>query len=331
MEEKSTQKDGSRKLRISKTLILGVVLLIAAVVTISYVAYKAATKDEDEKSRYEALKESRNVEDYEDFLEDFPKSRYNRDVKARLERVKVEVKEWEKIKNSSNPNDFRLFQQRFNDACFAGLVEGKLDSLDWIVAKKENSNRSYKIYIDQHPKGKHIKEIPAEMHLTQQNYINENNNAFDFENVIYLFFQNLENRNIAAMKQYVAEDMTDFLGKPNLKKDNLESALGGLLPANTDSCGVKLDNFSPIEKMDSIYSVKFTMEELLADTRGGIKYVDYDVDCKLNGNLEIVSMILSNKKEEIIALPGNKPKNKNNALDQKIPRTNNKQNKSITR
>ena len=324
-ENGQTPKEaGNKKKRISKTLIIGVVLLLAAIIAITYIAYKASTRDEDEKTRYEALKNSRNVEDYEDFLDDFPKSRHNREVSSRLEQVKVEVKEWESIQNSSNPNDFRAFQNRFNDACFADLVEGKLDSLDWMVAKKENSNRSYKAYLDQHPKGKHIKDIPEEMKLAQQNFIKENNTAFDFENVIYLFFTNLENRNVAAMKQYVAEEMTDFMGRTTLKREDLESAMGGVLPSKSDSCGVKIDNFSPIEKIDDNYNLKFTIEQFLADNYGGMKYVDYDADCKMNANLEIVSLQLTKKKEEIIAKAGNKPvrKDDNAALNGKQKRPN---------
>ncbi len=314
-----SQQVKNKKKRISKTFILGVVLLLTAIIAISYITYKSSTRDEDEKSRYDALKNSRNVEDYEDFLEDFPKSRHSREVSARLEQVKVEVKEWESIKNSSNPNDFRAFQNRFNDACFADLVEAKLDSLDWIVAKKENTNRSYKTYLDQHPKGKHKKEIPEEMKLAQQNFIKENNTAFDYENVIYLFFQNLENRNVAAMKQYVAEEMTDFLGRTTLKRDDLEGGMAGILPSKSDSCGIKIDNFSPIEKIDDNYNLKFTIEQFLADNYGGMKYVDYDADCKMNTNLEIVSLQLNKKKEQIIAKAGNKPirKDDNTALNGK--------------
>lgn len=104
---------------------------------------------------YDALADSYDSQDYQAFLDRFPDSVYVPEVRRRMQRLQTMESEWYSIKNSSNANAFVRFKNRFPNPLYDRLCDEKIDSLDWIAAREDNTWNAYDVYMKKHPSGQY--------------------------------------------------------------------------------------------------------------------------------------------------------------------------------
>lgn len=130
------------------------VVLIVGFGGYSYLNHKSQTDNME--TEYQNLEKDNNTADYEAFLEKYPQSQYTKEVRNRLDHLKLIQNQWTEISMSSSRNDFASFMQQFPNSQYESACKVKIDSLDWIDASSENTPDAYQRYLTMHPDGKYV-------------------------------------------------------------------------------------------------------------------------------------------------------------------------------
>lgn len=146
-------------------------LLLIAGGFVGYYYYAQNEKAKKEELMYAVLmQENYNLRDYEDFVREFPNSKYRQDVEKRLEELQDMYDEWNLIKNTPNVNALKNFCNKYNspncELYFLALEE--IDKLDWKFAKERNTIDAYTTYINEHPEGKWVIQAESERDSLQK-------------------------------------------------------------------------------------------------------------------------------------------------------------------
>ena len=85
--------------------ILVVGIILAAIVGLGAVYYFYQSSQSEDKA-YVLLEGNENVQDYEDYLKNYPNGPHAEEVRQRLEELKTMYADWTRIQNSEYPTDF---------------------------------------------------------------------------------------------------------------------------------------------------------------------------------------------------------------------------------
>ena len=135
------------------------VILILLLITggaVGYYYYTQHEKAKKEKLMYDVLTEDNyNRRDYEDFIREFPDSKYRGDVEQKLEKLQEMYDDWDRVKNSQNVSALKSFCEKYplpNSELYTLALE-EIDKLDWKFAKTRNTIEAYDHYLNIHPEG----------------------------------------------------------------------------------------------------------------------------------------------------------------------------------
>jgi hypothetical protein len=149
--------------------ILLILVAIGAGVSIHY--YNEKRNAEKEEKMYAVLSEDNyNQRDYEDFIREFPESKYLEDVKKRLEELEILYADWEEVKGTHNVEELKVFCNKYNaPTCeFYHNALERIDQLDWKSARKEHTIEGYDRYMREHPEGNWALEAATEKDRLQK-------------------------------------------------------------------------------------------------------------------------------------------------------------------
>ena len=120
----------------------------------------------EEEAQYETLMDNFSIADAETFLLKYPDNEHQKDIRDNIALYQRYEQEWAKIVTSTNVDDFAMFRSKFPNSPFDQRAYDKIDSLDWIYAKRSDTEGALQKYLDLHPDGKY-----AEMAREQKQYI----------------------------------------------------------------------------------------------------------------------------------------------------------------
>lgn len=130
-------------------VIIALCILIPALVVGGFYFYD--NKQKTEKQAYALLNNNENVEDYENYLKQFPNSAHADEVRDRLKQLRTMYADWQRIANSGYASDFERFSQNYPQSQLVKQCELKIDSLDWETAKKINTPDAISDYLENTP------------------------------------------------------------------------------------------------------------------------------------------------------------------------------------
>lgn len=117
-----------------------------------------------------------SVSDLEEFMSQNPESKFEAEANSLLAALssksktptaqtdlKSDVKDWDKMSNSINPQDFISFINNYPDSEYLPAARNRLDSLSWIKVKEDNKVRGYHIYLESFPNGAFREEAEKEL------------------------------------------------------------------------------------------------------------------------------------------------------------------------
>ena len=143
-----------------RNLLISVFAFLALIIgVLYYLDYRA--ERQREQHAYELLQDCSNPAFYEDFIIRFPKSKYIDEVREQYRVVAAQQNEWLKLIENGTRDDLLQFVRLHPTSPYVKVANNRIDSLDWVEARKLHTLDAVSHYMVSHPNGYYIDQ--AEM------------------------------------------------------------------------------------------------------------------------------------------------------------------------
>ena len=275
--------------------ILVVGIILAAIVGLGAVYYFYQSSQSEDKA-YVMLEGNENVQDYEDYLKNYPNGPHAEEVRQRLEELKTMYADWTRIQNSEYATDFERFKESHPTSTLVKQADLKIDSLDWVTAQKLNTPEAIEEYLDKHPEGRYIAEAGIAQNELANTQVSEAERQGISES-LNGFFQAFANNDEASLFTYITPTMTQFLSKRNATKADVGNIVKNTYSEDIENCSFVLNNDYQITKSVSsdgkvAYKVSFSVDQHIQRSGEGKTFGSYTANATLTGDLKISALTL---------------------------------------
>lgn len=246
---------------------------------------------------YATLEGNYEIEDYEDFLEQFPDSKYAEDVKRRLESIKAMDSEWARISTEDTRRGYLDFKDRYS-VCekYVHLCDLKIDSLDWVDAQKAGTEEAINRYIQMHPEGRFLSEASIAQGSIKDAKVDEME-SMAIEETIEGFLDAFAKNNEEGICSYITPTMNVFLSKKNATKADVVKIIQKMFNEHIKSCTFNSNNDYQITKVPgasgTTYKVKFSIDQHIVRDNSGKTFGSYTANAELNSNFRLTSLTMT--------------------------------------
>jgi len=194
---------------------------------------ESPTSEDKEIEAYAYAMSSSDKSVLQSYLDTYPEaSQAHRDsITAHLERLKNNDQEWNNALVSGTKSALEEYLSKHPDTPHKSEIYEKFDSLDWNVAKVKNTADAYKEYISAHADGKHTEEAEDAMKKLKSKEIQPEEKTM-ISGLFNRFFQSINTRNEASLKNTCEETLTSFLGKSQASKNDVVTFMEKLYKAD---------------------------------------------------------------------------------------------------
>ena len=275
--------------------ILVVGIILAAIVGLGAVYYFYQSSQSEDKA-YVMLEGNENVQDYEDYLKNFPNGPHAEEVRQRLEELKTMYADWTRIQNSEYATDFERFKESHPTSTLVKQADMKIDSLDWVTAQKLNTPEAMEEYLDKHPEGRYISEAGIAQNELANTQVSDAERQGISES-LNGFFQAFANNDEASLFTYITPTMTQFLSKRNATKADVGNIVKNTYSEDIENCSFVLNNDYQITKSVSsdgkmTYKVSFSVDQHIQRSGEGKTFGSYTANATLTGDLKLSALTL---------------------------------------
>lgn len=275
--------------------ILVVGIILAAIVGLGATYYFYQSSQSEDKA-YVMLEGNENVQDYEDYLKNFPNGPHAEEVRQRLEELKTMYADWTRIQNSEYATDFERFKESHPTSTLVKQADMKIDSLDWVTAQKLNTPEAIEEYLDKHPEGRYISEAGIAQNELANTQVSDAERQGISES-LNGFFQAFANNDESSLFTYITPTMTQFLSKRNATKADVGNIVKNTYSEDIENCSFVLNNDYQITKSVSsdgkvAYKVSFSVDQHIQRSGEGKTFGSYTANATLTGDLKISALTL---------------------------------------
>lgn len=275
--------------------ILVVGIILAAIVGLGAVYYFYQSSQSEDKA-YVMLEGNENVQDYEDYLKNFPNGPHAEEVRQRLEELKTMYADWTRIQNSEYATDFERFKESHPTSTLVKQADMKIDSLDWVTAQKLNTPEAMEEYLDKHPEGRYISEAGIAQNELANTQVSDAERQGISES-LNGFFQAFANNDESSLFTYITPTMTQFLSKRNATKADVGNIVKNTYSEDIENCSFVLNNDYQITKSVSsdgkvTYKVSFSVDQHIQRSGEGKTFGSYTANATLTGDLKLSALTL---------------------------------------
>lgn len=275
--------------------ILVVGIILAAIVGLGAVYYFYQSSQSEDKA-YVLLEGNENVQDYEDYLKNFPNGPHTEEVRQRLEELKTMYADWTRIQNSEYATDFERFKESHPTSTLVKQADMKIDSLDWVTAQKLNTPEAMEEYLDKHPEGRYISEAGIAQNELANTQVSDAERQGISES-LNGFFQAFANNDEASLFTYITPTMTQFLSKRNATKADVGNIVKNTYSEDIENCSFVLNNDYQITKSVSsdgkvAYKVSFSVDQHIQRSGEGKTFGSYTANATLTGEFKLSALTL---------------------------------------
>ena len=275
--------------------ILVVGIILAAIVGLGAVYYFYQSSQSEDKA-YVMLEGNENVQDYEDYLKNFPNGPHAEEVRQRLEELKTMYADWTRIQNSEYATDFERFKESHPTSTLVKQADMKIDSLDWVTAQKLNTPEAMEEYWDKHPEGRYISEAGIAQNELANTQVSDAERQGISES-LNGFFQAFANNDEASLFTYITPTMTQFLSKRNATKADVGNIVKNTYSEDIENCSFVLNNDYQITKSVSsdgkvAYKVSFSVDQHIQRSGEGKTFGSYTANATLTGEFKLSALTL---------------------------------------
>lgn len=274
-------------------LVVGIILAVIVGLGTIYYFYQSS---QSEDKAYVMLEGNENVQDYEDYLKNFPNGPHADEVRQRLEELKTMYADWTRIQNSEYATDFERFKESHPTSTLVKQADLKIDSLDWVTAQKLNTPEAMAEYLDKHPEGRYISEAGISQNDLANTQVSDAERQGISES-LNGFFQAFANNDEASLFTYITPTMTQFLSKRNATKADVGNIVKNTYSEDIENCSFVLNNDYQITKSVSsdgkvAYKVSFSVDQHIQRSGEGKTFGSYTANATLTGDLKISALTL---------------------------------------
>lgn len=274
-------------------LVVGIILAVIVGLGTIYYFYQSS---QSEDKAYVMLEGNENVQDYEDYLKNFPNGPHADEVRQRLEELKTMYADWTRIQNSEYATDFERFKESHPTSTLVKQADLKIDSLDWVTAQKLNTPEAMAEYLDKHPEGRYISEAGIAQNELANTQVSDAERQGISES-LNGFFQAFANNDEASLFTYITPTMTQFLSKRNATKADVGNIVKKTYSEDIENCSFVLNNDYQITKSVSsdgkvAYKVSFSVDQHIQRSGEGKTFGSYTANATLTGDLKISALTL---------------------------------------
>ena len=237
-----------------------------------------------------------NIEDYENYLKQFPDGVHAEEVRERLAQLKTMYSDWTSIANSEYASDFERFKEQYPNSQLVKKCELKIDSLDWVKAVKLNTPEAMEEYMEKHPDGRYISEAGIAQSTLATNLVDEADRSGIAE-VLTDFYRAVANSDEATLCTYITPTMSQFLSKKNATKADVVELVKRTYSEDIENCSFVLNNDYEITKSVSndgkvTFKVSFSVDQHIQRSGEGKTFGSYTANATLTGDLKISSLTM---------------------------------------
>ena len=276
-----------------------VILIIACTAIVLGTAgtlYYLNQQKDSEVLAYGLLENNENIEDYEAYLQKYPNGTYAKEVRDRLKALKTMYADWQNVANSAYASDFERFKQNYPQSQLVKQCDLKIDSLDWVTAKKLNTPEAVADYLQKHPDGRYASEAGIAQSDLANTLVSDSERAMINETFTG-FYQAFGNNDEASLTTYITPTMTQFLSKKNATKADVLNIIQRTYTDDIELCTFNVNGDYQIKKSvdnsgNISYKVTFSVDQRIERSSEGKKFGSYTVSATLTGEMKISSLTM---------------------------------------
>jgi|GEM_PF-3449703 len=151
-DEVSQKEEQQRKKKRNITITIVVVVILAIVCTAGVILYNIQA----ENTAWDKLQSSTNLNDYEQFLAEYPHGRHHDEAQVLFKKLSAELTDWATVANSVDKYAVKTFLEKYPNGVCVNQAKDKLDSLSWVDACNINKPEAYAQYIADFPNGRFL-------------------------------------------------------------------------------------------------------------------------------------------------------------------------------
>ena len=271
---------------------IGILSLIAVVIIGVAFYFFSSIKAEDD--AWDKLQTSTNLNDYQEFLAEYPHGKHYAEAKALYDKLSTELTDWASVSSSVDKYAVKAFLAKYPNGVCANQAKTRLDSLSWVDACNINKPEAYAQYMTDFPNGKYFSEAQQKTSQLKDMEVTANEQN-QISNVISQFFNGIATKDESQLLSSVESTMTKFLNKRNATKAHVLAFMNQMHAADMTALSFTVNNDLKIAKKQLSdgqysYAVTCTVDEKIERTEPGETFVNYGVNFEVDNFMKISSL-----------------------------------------
>lgn len=294
-EEKEQNETPVKKSNKALIFTISFALLLALIIGgLYYLDYKNGIDREE--TEFARLEDTSNPEYYNDFLAKYPKSKHCKEVKDRLNVLLDEKEEWEKLIQHINRSEIEKFMNAHPYSRRIQQCNDIIDSIDWVEAKKLDTEEAIVNYLNTHPNGRYAEEASQKKNELGLMKITAQDKAILRGSLENFFTVAMSKQDVSLISEAIPEKMEDFCGTEDATPEQIVAFAKNKMAADVMGLHYTIGDDFTVRKQTvsdgtTGYAIDFTLQELISrsDTNQP-NTKSYKVSALLNAEHKIIRM-----------------------------------------
>lgn len=216
-------------------------------------------------------------------------------ISQQLAQLKQSELDWTNTMVSGSKTALADYLSKYPNSMHKAEVERKIDSLDWLVAKKANTAEAYNLYVTEHPNGVYIDEANNSLNVAKTKNITPKEKemlALVFRSV----FRSINDRDDEGLTSNFSDFISSFLGKSNASKSDVIAFLNKIYKDDITAMEWRANNDMKITKREIgideyEYSVDFSAKQKIErEDEDKETEANYRIKAKVNPDGKITEL-----------------------------------------
>lgn len=216
-------------------------------------------------------------------------------ISQQLAQLKQSELDWTNTMVSGSKTALADFLSKYPNSTHKAEAERKIDSLDWLVAKKANTAEAYNLYVTEHPNGVYIDEANNSLNVAKTKNITPKEKemlALVFRSV----FRSINDRDDEGLTSNFSDFISSFLGKSNASKSDVIAFLNKIYKDDITAMEWRANNDMKITKREIgideyEYSVDFSAKQKIErEDEDQETEANYRIKAKVNPDGKITEL-----------------------------------------
>ena len=216
-------------------------------------------------------------------------------ISQQLAQLKQSELDWTNTMVSGSKTALADFLSKYPNSTHKAEAERKIDSIDWLVAKKANTAEAYNLYVTEHPNGVYIDEANNSLNVAKTKNITPKEKemlALVFRSV----FRSINDRDDEGLTSNFSDFISSFLGKSNASKSDVIAFLNKIYKDDITAMEWRANNDMKITKREIgideyEYSVDFSAKQKIErEDEDKETEANYRIKAKVNPDGKITEL-----------------------------------------